>query len=727
MHCAHGANPFFTPRGYPRRMTCIPRLLAAALVFLAAGAAQAAKVTEVQVNGLDEAMTENVRVSLSLEDAIGKDVPQRRIGYLVRVAEDEVREALEPFGFYDPVITVERRRNDTGVVTRVPGRAEREAGATATAAGDGTGEAAAAAGSTAGGNADAAGGTANAGDDDGPRGNSLLDRVERDAEGDDDRDGDPDDAPVDVAGDATGSGAGASGSAPATARGGNAANREITVTITVDPGEPVRVRNADIAIIGEGGSDRYLQAEVDDFTPGAGAIFDHARYEGSKTRISRRLAERGYFDADFASHRVEVTRADHAADIDLVWSSGDRYDMGPTTFLQSPNTVVSEELLRRLVYWNEGDYFHQGRLERLRRSLVALDYFGRIDVQPDPSAAVDGRVPVTVQLTPAKRSIYTAGVSYGTDAGAGIRLGVERRYVNQRGHKALAQLDYAQNRKTLTLQYRIPAFAWLDGWYTASIQAADEQTDYIDSRRVEFVGSRSGQYNDHFNIIASAHVLRERWAYEYGNDGSEVDVPLYTYATYTYPSLRAEYVDVDDRAFPRAGYAGNVMLRAGFEGVGSDADFSQAHVRLSWFRGLGARDRLIVRGELGRTFTDDLVALPPSLRFYAGGDRSIRGYEYREVGPRIPASEGRRAYSLGAKNLVTASVEYEHYFNETIGMATFVDSGDAFDGNDANWRTGVGVGARYRSPVGPIRFDIGRGLDAPDSPFTIGLSIGAEF
>jgi translocation and assembly module TamA len=128
-----------------------------------------------------------------------------------------------------------------------------------------------------------------------------------------------------------------------------------------------------------------------------------------------------------------------------------------------------------------------------------------------------------------------------------------------------------------------------------------------------------------------------------------------------------------------------------------------------------------VRGEFGHTFTDALTAMPPSLRFYAGGDRSIRGYEWREVGPRL----GK--FSTGAKNVVTASGEFEHYFNDSWGFATFVDGGSAFDGTDVDWHTGVGVGVRWKSPVGPLRFDIAHGLDHPDSPFTIGLSIGAEF
>src|SRR5690606_5103363 len=195
----------------PRRILAI-----AALCLVASGAARAVEVGTVEILGLDEEMTQNVRVSLSLVQAMGQDLSGRRMAYLVREAEDETREALEPFGFYSPTIEVERSRG----------------------------------------------------------------------------------------------------------------NGSVSVTIRVDPGEPVRVRNSDIAILGEGGGDRYLQADIDDFIPSPGAIFNHADYEASKIRISRRLTERGYFDADFSSRRVEVTRAERAADIELVWTSGDRYDMG---------------------------------------------------------------------------------------------------------------------------------------------------------------------------------------------------------------------------------------------------------------------------------------------------------------------------------------------------------------------------------------------------------------
>ena len=504
------------------------------------------------------------------------------------------------------------------------------------------------------------------------------------------------------------------------------AQAPLQVVITVEPGEPVRVRHADVAIIGDANDDPYLQEELDTFVPWKDSILDHAAYEDSKARISRRLAERGYFDADFSARRIAVTRAEHAADMELVWTSGPRYDMGPTRFEQTPHEVVDNALLERLVYWRQGQYYHQGRLDRLRTSLNNLDYFSRIDITPRPEDAVDGEVPVDVVLTPAKRDVYTAGISYGTDSGPGVRLGQERRYVNRRGHKALWQVDHARRRKTLSLQYRIPAFRWLDGWYTVGLQASDEQTDYIDTRRVEFAASRSGQYNRHLNLVASVHALRERWAYEYENDADPGTPPVYRYATFTYPSLRATWVDLDDALFPRSGFNASLLLRGGLEGAGSEASFLQFHLRGHWYLGVGRGNRLILRGEYGRTETDALVDMPPSLRFYAGGDGSIRGYEWREVGPRV-FDEDNEGFALGARHVITASVEYEHYFGDSPwGMAAFADTGSAFDGSPA-LRTGVGAGVRWKTPVGPLRLDIARGLDDPDSAFTVHLGIGTSF
>ena len=633
-------NRALTRDGYPAPMRPRPPRLPLLLLCCAAALpARAITVTKVDIDGLaDPAMADNVRLSLSLGDAVGKDVSGRRLRYLLREAEAETREALEPFGYYSPAITVQRS--------------------------------------------------------------------DRDAPERDDDDAAPAPGPV----------PGASTPDVRTARG----ERKLSVSIHVDLGDPVRVRGFNVGVDGTGAGDKGVRTALDGFAPQAGAVFDHALYESSKSQVSRALAVHGYFDADFSSHRVEVTRAERAADIDLRWHSGERHALGEATFSQAPKPAIRDSLLRKLVDWTPGDPYDEAELDRLRRSLVGLDYFGLVSVSSKPEDATDLRVPVQVDLTPAPRSIYTTGLSYGTESGPGVRFGLERRYLNSRGHKALAQVDYARERKTLTLQYRVPAFAWLDGWYTASLQAADEQTDFLDTRRVEFVASRSGRYNEFLNLVAALHGLRERWAFL---DDSDPDaLPDYRYASFVFPSLSAEYIDVDNRLAPRRGAGGTLMLRAGGGKAGS---FAQVDAGAQWFHGFDAASRLILRGEIGHTFSGELLDMPPSLRFYAGGDRSIRGYGWREVGPRIRNGAGDE-FATGARNLLVGSVEYERYFKGPWGAAVFVDSGSAFDGGSPDMHTGIGVGLRWRSPVGPVRIDLAHGLDDPDSAFTLHLNIGAD-
>jgi len=298
---------------------------------------------------------------------------------------------------------------------------------------------------------------------------------------------------------------------------------------------------------------------------------------------------------------------------------------------------------------------------------------------------------------------------------------LQRRYLNPRGLKFLTQLDLTQKRKTLTAQYRVPVFSWRSGWYSLGIQGDDERSDYINTRRGELTFSRSAEYSPQLNLAAAVHALRERWAYDI--DSTADGRALYRHANYSYPSLRVEYSQLDD------------VLRTGVEGALSDATFMQLNARASVFLGLGERSRVILRGEIGHTFTNALNDIPPSLRFYAGGDRSIRGYEWREVGPRLVrfAVDGSGnvrqldSYALGARNMLTASVELEHYFRNDWGMAVFVDGGSAFDATSPDWHTGVGIGLRWKSPLGPLRLDLARGLNRPDSPFTLGIGLGVEF
>jgi translocation and assembly module TamA len=481
--------------------------------------------------------------------------------------------------------------------------------------------------------------------------------------------------------------------------------QSVRVEVRVAPGEPVRVRERRVVIAGPAADDAPLAGLVAGFEPEPGQVFDHRRYEASKSGIQRGLMSRGYFEARLTDARVEVTRASHSADIDLAWESGTRARFGAIRFVDSH---VDPGILHSRSEIEPGSPFDQAELLKLHQQLLELDYFSVIDVQPmlaeatgDPPA-----VPVEIALQPAKRSVYRAGVSYGSDNGAGIRLGFDRRWLNRRGHKLSSDFELGQRRSTFATQYRIPAFARIPGWWSVGVLARRETGGAIETDLAGFQFARSFEFLDD-QWSAEFHVQRERYEDQY--------------TTLVYPALRHERKRMDEPLYPRRGYGLSTQLRAGDAAIGSQVDFQQFALQARWVRGLGERQRILLRGEIGRTFGESLERLPPSLRFYAGGDRSVRGYGYQELGPRDAEDN-----VIGGRNLLVGSVELEHMFSERWGAAVFVDAGNAFNGSDFDAAVGVGIGLRWRSPIGPVRLDLGHGLDDPRQGLRLHLTIGPQ-
>lgn len=473
----------------------------------------------------------------------------------------------------------------------------------------------------------------------------------------------------------------------------------LDVTVVVALGEPVRVHALALVLTGAGETDSVLMRRLERFRPREGEVFHHGVYEESKSAVSRTLADRGYFDAELLRHRVEITRAQRRADIDLAWTSGERHALGVATF---QGHQFRPGLLEKLVPWTPGDPFTQAKLRTLQTSLVNLDYFGSIDIRPEPDNAQDLQVPVTVSLVPGKRTVYSAGLRLGTDTGLGVTGGVDRRWVNDRGHKTRTLVSLAERRNDATVQYKVPAFAWLDGWYSASASLQQETVEFIDSELVEVVGSRSGRL-DRWTLIAAMNFRRER--FEDVSTGTD-----FGYSTLVFPSLIAQWSNADGELYPRRARALRAELSGGSNALGSDINFLQLRSEARWILPAGEADRVLLRAEGGTTSSNDFSQFPPSLRLYAGGDRSVRGYGYKEIGRFLLDANGRR-YVFGGKHLLVASAEYEHMFTSDWGGAVFVDAGDAFDAFDqVSWQVGVGVGVRWRSPVGPVAVDIAHGF-----------------
>lgn len=490
----------------------------------------------------------------------------------------------------------------------------------------------------------------------------------------------------------------------------------IDVVVRIDAGEPVVVTVHDVVVTGPAADDPGLQRRTERFRPREGQVFHHGIYEDSKAAMDRALAESGYFDAKQTAHRVSIERATHSAKIDLAWDSGERYALGEATF---DGHLFRPGLLEKLVSWDVGEPYRQQALLDLQKSLAALDYFAAVDVVPQPEAAdASRRVPVTVTLAPAKRDIYSAGVRYGTDTGVGVHGGWDRRWVNDRGHKFRVFASVAQEQKDISTQYRIPAFKWLDGWYAFGASLREETVDDLDSQLFEVIGSRDGRLGD-WTLTAALRFRRERYE----------DVPTGEdrWSTLVFPSLLAQWSQSDDPLYPRSARGLTAELRGGHSGFGSDIDFLQLRAEGRWIHGWGRRDRVLVRGEVGTTLSDEFPSFPPSLRFYAGGDRSVRGYGWREIGEVQFNADGRE-YVVGGKHVIVGSAEFEHMFDRTWGMAVFVDAGDAFDvANDLDLQIGAGVGLRWRSPVGPVRLDLAHGFgDQADQSVSLHLNIGPD-
>ncbi len=572
-----------------------------ALLFVFARLVHADGLVQIELAGLKGEQADNVRATVTLfqlDVEERADLPEGRLGWLIRKTPNEVRKALEPFGYYTPTVDVQ-----------------------------------------------------------------LLPTMQG-----------------------------------------------AKVMITVTRGVSTKLRQRSVVVDGEASDDARIQKAITAFKPSIGKRFVHSTYSRSKAHIESELAAHGYFDAELLKARVEVTRADSAADVDLHWQSGRRYRFGP---LYVDGSHIDARVLTRALGEPTGQPYDVNVLLGVHQRLTDLDYFGLIDIQPQIEMADGDQVPVTVDLSPSRRTIYSAGLSYGTDSGAGVLFGLDRRWVNARGHKWSNRVQWSQVNPRVDSTYRMPAYRWFDGWYFIGLGYREESTDSVENRIGEAVVGRDGRFGE-WTLGASLHALRERYlrARSLGD---------YATALLVYPALQANRVHYDDPLYARKGFSLSGEIRVGSDALWSDFSFAQVLGSARWVRGWGEQGRVIARGQFGRTFGGNLQGLPTSLRFYAGGDRSVRGYAYQEISPEDAVGD-----PIGGRNLLVGSLEYEYMFDEQWGMAGFVDAGNAFNDVSEGLRIGIGTGLRWRSPIGPVRVDVGHGLDDPKRGWQLHIGIGPE-
>ena len=478
----------------------------------------------------------------------------------------------------------------------------------------------------------------------------------------------------------------------------------------ITPGSPVVLRNVSIKIDTGDAQDSELENVVQNCALNPGDILQHANYEACRRRITRAAQDRGYFAAEFIERRIDVYPAEYAADITLHFITGTRYVFGAITFDQA---VLDPDLIYRFVTITPGEPYDADRVRRMQRYLVTSAFFDQVLLSRNPRGEPDFDVPIDIELTPGKKYQYNVGIGFATDVGPKLRFGVLNRRLNSKGHQAEFETNLSKVISDVGVSYRIPLDKPKD-WFTMDAGYKIEDNDSFESNLfttgVQRVQERE---NDWIRTLFLNLRLEDYRTSEIDEDRSKLLTPGVSYA----------FVEEDYPPRPFSGHRSSAMLRGAVEGMISDTSFAQVYGNTKWVFGLWSGARLLTRAEAGFTAIDELDSLPASVRFFAGGDTSVRGYAYKSLGPTDPFGN-----VVGGENLLVGSIELDQQVADDWALAVFVDSGNAYDElKDFNTATGVGVGIRWFSPLGPIRIDVAVPLekDAPDD-YRFHITLGPD-
>lgn len=475
----------------------------------------------------------------------------------------------------------------------------------------------------------------------------------------------------------------------------------------IDPGPPLPVAAMDVTIIGAAADDPAFRTLLDSPPLTEGGPFNHSLYEQWKRDLQRLADERGYFQATFSRHSVRVDLDAYEATVELQLESGPRYLFGPLNF--SGDILLNERLLNRYVTFTQGEPYSASKLLQLQDALNGSDYFSRVDIKAERETAVDLEVPITVHLVMNKRTRYQLGVGYGTDTGARGLIGMERRYLNSRGHRIGGEIKLSQIKDSVSARYIIPLEKPSTDRAIVHSQFNRDRTEDIESSAL-LVG-------------AGVEHAQGRWHRSYFlNYQREIfDIGLQSgNARLLMPTLAWSRLDTTDILNTRSGSRISLQLRGARDGVGSNTSVAQAHLNGKFIRPAGD-GRVMLRGELGTSWAPEFDNLPPSVRFFAGGDNSVRGYSYKSLGPQD--SDGN---VIGGKHLLVASAEYEHPIGEKWSAALFFDAGNAFATYDGELEQGAGVGLRRRLPIGWLRIDVAQAITQEDRPWRLHITLGPD-
>ena len=482
-----------------------------------------------------------------------------------------------------------------------------------------------------------------------------------------------------------------------------------SLLIEIEPGEPVLIGDLNIALNDEQAP--VIFSDIIAASPlNPGQQLNHGLYENLKNELSATAVENGYFAARFLRSEIAIDLINNRADIDLVFAPGPQFYFGEVSL--NNFSALDSEFVRSLIGIREGEAYSNDTLMNLRNNLDQSQYFSQVAINPQLAQAQNQSVPLSITLEPRPRYAYSAGLGFTTDTGPRIRLGYGNRYQTRRGHRLDSDISLSKIRFQSNLHYTVPIRR---NPLRESLQYAAgyirEDNDTFDSKRVEVETAYRNQSESGWLRNTFINYQRDSYVINTESDVSNLAIL----------GFNLSKTQADDLINPRRGWKFFSEISGASSAVISDTSFIQTNINGSRVHSLNQLTRLLLRFNSGFTWIDDREELPVSLRFLAGGDQSLRGYKYRTLGP---VDENNTI--VGGKHLLSSNLEVDYLFRPGWRVALFTDGGNAFNEfDDIDWKQSIGVGVRWLSPIGPLRFDLAHTLNDNEG-FRIHVTMGPD-
>lgn len=482
------------------------------------------------------------------------------------------------------------------------------------------------------------------------------------------------------------------------------------VRLRLDPGERTHVKDVEIRFSGpattDGEARPHLERVREDWGLRRGQPFRQDAWESAKRQAVRELSGWRYAAAAITASEARIDPKDHSATLSVELASGPPFRFGELHVTGARR--YPDALVENLAPMRPGEIYDREKVILYQRRLLESGYFASVQAEIDPNPQVADAAPLRVAVIEAPQHHVESGVSYNTDVGPRV----EARYTNEDVLSTAWRFgsNLSLDRKIQNLQLDLNTPPRSGGvWDNVFTRARGQDIENDVTRELAVgVSHNYGASAAPLAYIVSAHAEDER-----------IGGLLAESAHCVYFGVRKTARRTDALISPRQGF-----VLTGEVGGAPNALASQTFLRGvasgSLFFPLGATDDLLLRGDVGAVRSAAREGIPSSFLFRTGGDQTVRGYAFESIGVQQANAV------VGGRRLLVGSVEVTHWFGENWGLASFVDAGNAWDtGVRTDFATGYGVGARFRTPIGPIRADLAYG--ARDSAWRLHFSVGYGF